>query len=100
MKTEGMYDYQNIIDKIPPPGAEGVDAGNGDANEYMDTTKQKVPIDSKLSGEEEKVLKEAGFDNSKNKKDENPAVLKETAKPPDKKKGFLKRLFGKNKDKQ
>jgi penicillin-binding protein 1A len=99
MKTEGMYDYQNIIDKIPPPGAEGVDAGNGNANEYMDTTTQKVPIDSKLSNEEEKVLKEAGFENTKNKKDDNGAAQKESTSPP-KKKGFFKRLFGRNKDKQ
>jgi penicillin-binding protein 1A len=100
MKIEGMYDYQNIIDKTPPPGAEGIDAGNGNANEYMDTTTQKVPIDSKLSGDEEKVLKEATTDNSKKKDDKSNAQKETPAPPPDKKKkGFLKRLFG-GKDKE
>lgn len=27
-----------IIEKTPPPGAEGVDQGNGNANQYIDTT--------------------------------------------------------------
>jgi penicillin-binding protein 1A len=95
MKIEGTYDYQNIIDKTPPPGAEGVDVGNGQASEYMDTSTQHVPVDSKLSNEEEKVLKEATQNNSKdNKNDKQPPA------PPDKKKkGFFKRLFG-GKDKQ
>src|SRR5579871_2767827 len=96
MKIEGTYDYQNIIDKTPPPGAEGVDVGNGQASEYMDTTTQHVPVDSKLSGEEEKVLKEATGNSTKdNKNDKTPPP------PPNdkKKKGFFKRLFG-GKDKE
>jgi len=35
-----QYDYQNLIEKTPPPGAEGIDQGNGNANQYLtiDTT--------------------------------------------------------------
>jgi penicillin-binding protein 1A len=35
-----LYDYTNLIEKTPPPGAEGVDQGNGAANQYLtaDTT--------------------------------------------------------------
>ncbi|HVW60658.1 MAG TPA: transglycosylase domain-containing protein [Puia sp.] len=35
-----QYDYQNLIDKVPPPGAEGIDQGNGNADQYLtaDTT--------------------------------------------------------------
>jgi penicillin-binding protein 1A len=33
-----MYDYQNLIEKVPPPGAEGTDQGNGNANQYIDTS--------------------------------------------------------------
>jgi penicillin-binding protein 1A len=36
-----QYDYQNLIEKTPPPGAEGVDQGNGQANQYIDTTSGK-----------------------------------------------------------
>jgi penicillin-binding protein 1A len=94
-KNETFDDYRKIIDKTPPPGAEGVDAGNGQASEYGDTTTQKVPVDSKLSGDEEKVLKEATGD-AKNKKDDKPAAQKQPANntPEKKKKGFFGRLFG------
>src|SRR5580704_2423980 len=59
MQIQGTYDYGNLISKTPPPGAEGADEGNGNANEYMDTSTQRIPVDSKLSNDEEKVLKEA-----------------------------------------
>jgi penicillin-binding protein 1A len=89
MKSDMMYDYENIIDKSPPPGAEGDNQGNGNANEYLDTSSPHVPVDSKLSPDEQKVLDEA---NGAKKKAEpaNPV------KPPEekKKKGFFKRLFG------
>jgi penicillin-binding protein 1A len=99
MGADKMYDYGTIIDKTPPPGAEGVDVGNGDASEYMDTSTQKVPIDSKLSNEEEKILKEATKNDDK--KDDKQKVKPEaTAPAPQKeKKGLFKRLFG-GKDKQ
>jgi penicillin-binding protein 1A len=95
MKSDQMYDYMNIIDKTPPPGAEGIDVGNGNASEYMDTTTQKVPIDSKLSTDEEKVLKEA-IKNDDKKKDDKLNHKPDTAQStdPKKKKGFFKRLFG------
>ena len=81
-----------MISKTPPPGAEGADEGNGNANEYMDTSTQRIPVDSKLSNDEEKVLKEA----SGKKKD---AVTSPNKQPGDnqtskKKKNFLQRLFG------
>ncbi len=98
MNSVGTFSYQGIIDKTPPPGAEGADVGNGQASEYMDTSTQKVPVDSKLSGDEEKILKEATQDNSKNKKDDKSAPQKPGNPPDRKKKGFFKRLFG-SKDK-
>jgi penicillin-binding protein 1A len=33
-----QYDYNSQIEKTPPPGAEGVDQGNGNASQYIDTT--------------------------------------------------------------
>jgi penicillin-binding protein 1A len=37
------YDYQNLIEKIPPPGAEGTDQGNGNAEQYgIDTSAAKA----------------------------------------------------------
>ena len=84
-----MYDYMNIIDKTPPPGAEGEDQGNGNANQYLDTSTPRVPVDSKLSSDEQRVLNEANGGGKK----ADPA---NTNAPPEekKKKGFFKRLFG------
>ncbi|HVY73376.1 MAG TPA: transglycosylase domain-containing protein [Puia sp.] len=89
MKSDMMYDYMNIIDKTPPPGAEGENQGNGNANQYLDTSSPTIPIDSKLTPDEQNVLKEA---NTPGKKTETPNM----ENPPEekKKKGFFKRLFG------
>jgi penicillin-binding protein 1A len=89
MKSDMMYDYMNIIDKTPPPGAEGENQGNGNANQYLDTSSPSVPIDSKLSNDEQNVLKEA---NSSNKKQEQAKPDNSPEKK--KKKGFFNRLFG------
>jgi penicillin-binding protein 1A len=88
MKSEMLYDYMNIQDQSPPPGAEGVDSGNS-ADEYLSTPeKNDVPVESKLSMEEQKVLKESG---------KKPEAAKSNAAPKEekKKKGFFRRLFGK-----
>ena len=96
MKSDMMYDYMNIIDATAPPGAEGADVGNGGADQYfMPDTNNKVPVESKLDPQEEKIRKEAT--NPKNSKEN---VKKDSTKaddPPEKKKGFFKRLFGKKK---
>jgi penicillin-binding protein 1A len=89
MKSDMMYDYMNIIDKNPPPGAEGADQGNGNANQYLDTSSPRIPIDSKLSNDEQNILKEA---NAASKRPE-PAKT-EPAPEKKKKKGFFGRLFG------
>jgi penicillin-binding protein 1A len=97
MRKEMMYDYMNI-EKIAPPGAEGANEGNGRANQYLDTSPPTVPVDSKLSPEEQKVLKEAT--NEKTSKEGSVKITVTDAnknQPPPKKKGsFFKRLFGKH----
>jgi penicillin-binding protein 1A len=97
LKADMMYDYMKIIDKKPPPGAEGDNQGNGNASQYLDTSTPTVPVDSRLSDDEQKVLMEATSP-SKNKKDNNSTTNQQTT-PEKKKKGFWQRLFGgKNKD--
>jgi penicillin-binding protein 1A len=97
MKNQ-FLDYEHIIDKTPPPGAEGLDEGNGKASQYLDTSSPKVPVDSKLSDDEEKILKEAnsGLNPNKNKKDNGPDA--NTGTQQKKKKGLFARIFGKDKD--
>jgi penicillin-binding protein 1A len=93
MRNEAMYDYMNIIDQSPPPGAEGTDQGNGGADQYLsEPDTNNVPVESKLNQEEENVLKEA----NQHKKDEKKNLDKfPPAEPPKKeKKGFFKKLFG------
>lgn len=101
MKTESFYDYYNIIDKTPPPGAEGENVGSGGADDFLGTPDtQNIPTESKQAMEEQKVLQEAT--NAKNQiptdKKENPA---QQPKQEEKKKpGFFKRIFGGKKDKE
>jgi penicillin-binding protein 1A len=100
MKNQ-FLDYEHIIDKSMTPGAEGIDEGNGKANQYLDTSTPKIPVDSKLSDEEQKVLQEAtsGSNASKTPKPNDPNAANKTGQ--DKKKGgFFQRLFGGNKDKK
>ncbi len=94
LKSNQMYDYIKIIDKTPPPGAEGNDQGNGSANQYFDTSSPKVPIDSKLSGEEQSVLREANSD-QKPGSTNGPSSGTQSSAPKKNKGGFLNRLFGK-----
>lgn len=94
MKNEAMFDYMNAVEQAKPPGAEGTDQGNGNANEYLmpsDSNKSTEAVP--LNNEEQKVLKEA----TKEKKSDKPAADKPAApndKPEEKKKGLFGRLFG------
>jgi penicillin-binding protein 1A len=98
MKTESFYDYYNMIDRTPPPGAEGENVGNGGADDFLGTPDtQNIPTESKQAMEEQKVLQEA-----LNAKNQLPTNKKDSAKttPKDEKKkpGFFKRIFGGKKD--
>lgn len=99
MRNETMFDYMNIIDQAPPPGAEGVDQGNGQADDYLsvpDTS--NVPVESQLNPEEENILKEAKGNNKEEKKTTNKPPVQEPPKE-EKKKGLFKKIFG-GKDKK
>ena len=97
MSTETLYDYMDVVDQAPPPGAEGVDVGNGDADDYLGTPDTgNVPVESKLSLEEQNVLEEANGKKDKKNGSVEPPNIEDNKK----KKGFFKRIFGgkKNKD--
>ncbi|MEP7258169.1 MAG: penicillin-binding protein, partial [Flavitalea sp.] len=95
MKSEMLYDYMNIQDQAPPPGAEGVDAGNS-ADEYLGSPDANdVPVESKLSLEEQKILQEAGGKKKIDDKVDQKGKNEEDNGDKKKKKGFFKRLFGK-----
>jgi penicillin-binding protein 1A len=96
MKNEALYDYMNIIDQTPPPGAEGTDQGNGGADQYLsDPDTSNVPVDSRLNPEEENILKEAQGRKEDKKSTDKVPVQEPTKKE---KKGFLRKLFGKKKE--
>jgi penicillin-binding protein 1A len=104
MENKAMMDYNPMTDTQPEAGAEGTDQGNGTVNDYMfeeDTT--KIPIESKLTPEEDKVKKEATAQpTTPVKKDDKPGTEKPKPvkdsivndKDGKKKKGILNRLFG------
>lgn len=97
MRNEAMFDYMNIIDHAPPPGAEGEDQGNGAADQYLsqpDTS--NVPVESKLSTEEQRVLNEANRSSVPSKKKEEKPAAAADKKVPDedrKKDGLFKKIF-------
>jgi penicillin-binding protein 1A len=94
-----IYDYTKLIEKTAPPGAEGANQGNGRANQYLDTSPPTVPVDSKLTPDEQKVLKEATTE--KNSPQGSIKITVSDApqqQAPKKKPGFLKRLFGGKKE--
>ncbi len=98
VRDDRIFDYQNLIDKTAPPGAEGANEGNGKANQYLDTSAPTVPLDSKLSPDEQKILKEASMQRTDKQGSIKITVTDADKKPEQpKKKGFFKRLFG-NKD--
>jgi penicillin-binding protein 1A len=89
-------DIMDMIDETPPPGAEGEDQGVGKEEDYG-TSNEYIGGESKPFTEDDKPVKK---DSSK-----SPAINNDSkpigapAEEPKKKKGFLKRLFGK-KDKE
>lgn len=93
IKNEMMYDYLNVIDATAPPGAEGEDVGNGTGDQYfLPDSNNKVPVESKLNPDEEKIKKEATTPPKKETPKKDTVVAQNE---PEKKKGFFKRLFGK-----
>jgi penicillin-binding protein 1A len=98
MRNDAMFDYYNIIDQAPPPGAEGENQGNGGADQYLSQpdTSSHVPVESKLNTEEQKVLNEAARSAPPKKKEEKQPVINDKKTPAEeekKKEGLLKRLF-------
>ena len=94
LKNEEFYDYPSIIEQTMPAGAEGENVGNGAADAYLSREDTgNVPVESKVSMEEQKVINEANGKQN-NKKDNNKDDIDST-KDDRKKKGFFRRIFGK-----
>ncbi len=100
MRNEAMFDYMNIIDHAPPPGAEGEDQGNGGADQYLGApdTAMHVPVESQLNTEERKVLNEATKDAKKKNDKPSGNAGDAPAEGKKEKRGFFNKLF-KPKDK-
>jgi penicillin-binding protein 1A len=99
IQPENMHreiDPEQTIERIAPPGAEGANQGNGKANQYLDTSPPTVPIDSKLSPEEQKILQEANRTSKEGSVRITVTDADKNPPPPKKKGGFFKRLFGKH----
>lgn len=98
MRNEQFYDFSQ--DQSPPEGDEPA----ATADEYLSTPDtQDIPVESKQSLEEQKILQEAN--NPKNQVPVTPEKKPEAAKPeppkpvePKKKEGLLKRVFGNKKN--
>ncbi len=94
MRSEMLYDYMNIQDTDPPPGAEGMDGTSAD--EYLGTPDNyDVPVESRLSLEEQKILQEASGSNGKKKSEPVQSSDENQPDADKKKKGIFRRIFGK-----
>jgi len=91
---QGINLDQMHIERIAPPGAEGANQGNGKANQYLDTSPPSVPIDSKLSPDEQKILQEANRTSKEGSVHITVTDADKNPPPPKKKEGFFKKLFG------
>lgn len=102
MRSEQLYDYGGIADRIPDPGAEGDNVGNGTADEYLSTPDtQNIPTDSRQAIEEQKVLEEATKARNQVPADKKEPNKEEVKPEEEKKKGLFRRIFGgKKKDKE
>ncbi|MFT3747807.1 MAG: transglycosylase domain-containing protein [Agriterribacter sp.] len=89
IKSEMIQDWSEPA--TDTPFVEGENAGQSESNQYIDVPvsdgREKVPTESKLTSEEERIKMEA----QGNKKEEK----KTDSSTGEKKKGFFKRLFGK-----
>ena len=81
----------NSIDDIPPPGAEGEDQGVGSESDYNFNNEYIGPESKPVQDENGKPLKK----DSVITRDKPIGTPKEDTQ---KKKGFLKRLFGKKEE--
>lgn len=88
-------DIMDMIDETPPPGAEGEDQGVGREEDYG--ISNEIPAESRPFTEDDKPVKK---DTTKSPANNNESrQIGDPVDEPKKKKGFLKRLFGK-KDKE
>src|SRR6185437_4157106 len=87
-------DPEQTIERIAPAGAEGANQGSSNANKYLDTSPPSVPIDSKLSPEEQKILQEANRTSKEGSVHITVTDADKNPPPPKKKEGFFKKLFG------
>ena len=86
-------DILNMIDAVPPPGAEGEDQGVGKEQDFKISNREYIPPESQ-------PVKE---DNNLKKDTVNKSIFPEVKIPDtthkEKKKGFLQKLFGKKENK-
>jgi penicillin-binding protein 1A len=96
IRDEVLYDYMQVSPEAPP-GAEGEDPSYN-ANDYMFAPapgSSNIPVESQLNDEEKKILEEAKKQEKKENKPADKKPAESTPPPADKKKGILKKIFGK-----
>lgn len=86
-------DIMNMIDSIPPPGAEGDDQGVGKEQDYINN--EYLGPESKPVIDENNSFKKDTVSTSPGKKDSKGNLIGSPVEEPKKKKGFLRKLFGK-----
>jgi penicillin-binding protein 1A len=94
MNNQQNMDYSPLTDLTLPPGAEGADQGNGGASGYeinFEKDTSHVPVESILTPEEKKILKDAA---NPNRKEEVKPTQKQATEPEKKRKNIFQRIFG------
>jgi penicillin-binding protein 1A len=86
-------DLEKLVDDVPPPGAEGEDQGVGTEQDYNISNDYIGPESKPVKDDDKPAKKDSTKSSGINNGDVKP--IGSPADEPKKKKGFLKRLFGK-----
>jgi penicillin-binding protein 1A len=84
---------ENMIDSIPPPGAELEDQGVGNEDDYRNMNNPYIPPESTPLKDDSKPQRDSVIRQPSIKTEEKP--IGSAADTPQRKKGLLKRIFGK-----
>jgi penicillin-binding protein 1A len=94
-------DIMEVIPNAPPPGAEGDDMGVGNADDYgLDTSFNNIGAESRAPVEEDRKKPAANNTPKKDTARKTAPKIGEATEEKKEKKGFLRKVFGGNKDKK
>jgi penicillin-binding protein 1A len=88
-------DIMNMVDEVPPPGAEGEDQGVGTEQDYNISNDYIGPESKPVTDDQKKPASKDTIPRAQGVKTDEPKPIGAPAEEEKKKKGLLNRIFGK-----